>query len=75
MAKCFGDDLSSAAHRHIAGDRFTIADAYLIWALTLCPFAGISLDRWPSLQAYLARMQARPSVQAALAYEQERVAA
>jgi glutathione S-transferase len=59
----------------LVGDRFTIADAYLIWALNLCPFAGISLDPWPSLQHYLARMQARPSVQAAIAYEQERVAA
>ena len=59
----------------LATDRFTIADAYLIWALNLCPFAGISLDAWPSLQTYLARMQARPSVQAAIAYEQERAAA
>ncbi len=59
----------------LVGDRFTIADAYLIWALNLCPSAGISLDAWPSLQAYLARMQARPSVQAAIAYEQERAAA
>ncbi|MDX2168116.1 MAG: glutathione transferase GstA [Deltaproteobacteria bacterium] len=59
----------------LATDRFTIADAYLIWALNLCAFAGISLDAWPALSTYLARMQARPSVRDALAYEQERFAA
>jgi glutathione S-transferase len=59
----------------VVGDRFTVADAYLIWALNLCPFAGIPLDAWPALQAYLARMQALPSVKAAMAYEQERLAA
>jgi len=64
-----------AGREFVAIDRFTIADAYLIWALNLCPFAGIALDPWPELQAYLTRMQARPSVRDALAYEQERAAA
>lgn len=59
----------------LVGDRFTVADAYLTWALTLCRHAGISLDPWPSLRAYRKRMQARPAVQAAIAYEQERAAA
>ena len=59
----------------LVGDRFTIADAYLTWALTIAPYAGIDLDAWPQLLAYRTRMQARPSVQAAIAYEQERAAA
>ncbi len=64
-----------AGREFIATDRFTIADAYLTWALNICPFAGISLDQWPALQSYLTRMQARPSVRDAIAYEQERFAA
>jgi glutathione S-transferase len=59
----------------LAGDRFTIADAYLTWALTIAPYAGIELDAWPALQAYRSRMQSRPAVQAAIAYDQERMAA
>lgn len=53
----------------LVGDRFTIADAYLTWALTLCPHAGIPLDPWPALQAYVARMHQRPAVAAAIAAE------
>ncbi|MBX3024177.1 glutathione transferase GstA [bacterium] len=59
----------------LVGDHFTVADAYLTWALTLCRHAEISLDQWPSLRAYRKRMQARPAVRAAIAYEQERLAA
>lgn len=59
----------------VAGNRFTIADAYLTWALTIAPYAGIDLAAWPALVAYRDRMQARPNVQAAIAYEQERAAA
>lgn len=59
----------------LVGERFTIADAYLTWVLTLCRHAGIDLDPWPSLKAYRSRMQARPGVRAAIAYERERVTA
>ncbi len=54
----------------LVGDHFTIADAYLTWALILCPHAGIVLAPWPALQAYLTRMQQRPAVAAAIAAEQ-----
>lgn len=68
-----------AAHldgrQFLVGDRFSIADAYLTWVLALAPFAGLSLDQWPSLQAYAARMQERPAVREVLAYNQERFAA
>jgi glutathione S-transferase len=53
----------------LVGDRFTVADAYLTWALVLVRFAGVDLSPWPALAGYLERMQARPSVAAALAAE------
>jgi glutathione S-transferase len=31
--------------------------------------AGVDIAQWPSLSAYLARMQARPAVQGAIATE------
>lgn len=59
----------------LVGDGFTIADAYLTWALNLVRHAGLDLDPWPVLQAYRARMQSRPAVQAAMSYERERMSA
>jgi glutathione S-transferase len=53
----------------LVGDRFTVADAHLAWALLLLRPAGIDIAQWPSLAAYLARMQARPAVRDALATE------
>lgn len=62
-----------AAHlqgrNYLVGQRFTIADAYLTWALNLCGFAGVALDSWPSLVEYFARMKQRPSVREAMAKE------
>jgi len=59
--------------RVLAGDRFTIADAYLTWALTLCGLIDVALP--PACQRYLDGMQARPAVQAAIAAEREAAAA
>ncbi|WP_297461112.1 glutathione transferase GstA [Ferrovum sp.] len=44
---------------------FTVADAYLFTVLGWARPMGISLERWPELQAYMARIQSRPAVQAA----------
>ncbi len=58
------------AHRdHLVGERFTVADAHLTWALLLLRFARVDIDRHPSLVGYLARMQARPAVREAIAME------
>ncbi len=46
------------------------ADAYLFNMLTWTTFTGIDLARWPALQAFFARVQQRPAVQAALAAQQ-----
>lgn len=48
---------------------FTVADAYLFTVLNWCQWTGIDLGRWPTLKAYVARVAARPAVQAALKAE------
>lgn len=53
----------------LVGDRFTVADAHLTWALLLLRPAGVDIAQWPSLSAYLKRMQARPMVRDAIATE------
>ena len=55
------------AAAHLVGDTFTIADAYLIWALILLRAAGIELDAVTA--DYLQRCLARPSVREALTIE------
>jgi glutathione S-transferase len=53
----------------LVGDRFTVADAHLAWALLLLRPAGVDVKQWPTLAAYLERMQARPAVREAIATE------
>jgi glutathione S-transferase len=55
----------------LVGDHFTVADAYLFWALTIASYAKIALDEYPALRAFQQRHAARPAVQAAMAYERE----
>ena len=54
---------------HLVGDRFTVADAHLTWALLLLRYARVEIERHPSLVSYLERMQARPAVREAIATE------
>jgi glutathione S-transferase len=51
------------------GDNFTVADAYLFTILSWTGHVGIDLGKWPALAAYVARVGARPQVQAALKAE------
>jgi glutathione S-transferase len=60
-----------AGREFLLGAMFTVADAYLFWALTIAPFGGVPLDAYPSLRAYQKRIYARPAVRAAV--DQERV--
>ena len=53
----------------LVGQRFTVADAHLTWALLLLRAADVDVAQWPSLVAYLERMQARPAVREAIATE------
>lgn len=53
----------------LTGDTFSVADCYLFSILGWCDYGGIQLGKWPALQAYQARVAARPSVQRALQEE------
>jgi glutathione S-transferase len=54
---------------YLLGDKFTVADGYLFTVLTWSKHVGLDLARWPVLQAYVARVGARPAVVAALKAE------
>ena len=65
------DYLQSAlgAKPYLMGESFTVADAYLFNVLGWSKWVEIDLARWPKLADYLARVAARPKVQAAIAAE------
>jgi len=54
---------------HMLGERFSVADGYLFTVVNWSGHAGIALDPWPKLQAFMARMAQRPSVRQAMAAE------
>jgi glutathione S-transferase len=54
---------------YLAGSQFTVADAYLFTVLGWPGHVNFSLADWPVLQAYAARVGARPAVQQALRAE------
>lgn len=54
---------------YLMGNRFTVADAYLFVVLNWTRLFKIDLAPWPALTDYLARIAARPAVQAALRAE------
>jgi glutathione S-transferase len=57
-------------HRsYLVGDRFTVADAHLAWALLLLRRTGVDVANWPPLADYLARIRDRPQVNAAIETE------
>jgi len=58
-----------ADREYLVGDRFTVADAYMFWALFVAPHGGLSLNPYPVLKAYVERIRNRPAVAAALAVE------
>jgi glutathione S-transferase len=53
----------------LMGDAFTVADAYLFTVSRWAKFVGLDITGLPNLTAYLARIDARPAVQAALKAE------
>lgn len=54
---------------YLAGDAFSIVDAYLFVALNWTHVHKVDLSPWPSLQRFQERVAARPSVQEALQVE------
>lgn len=54
---------------YLTGEDFTVADAYLFTVTQWAQYVALELGDLPLLQAYLARVTARPAVQAALKAE------
>jgi len=58
-----------AKQDYLLGAQFTVADAYLFTVARWSNFVGIDLTQWPILAKYLARVENRASVKAALEAE------
>lgn len=54
---------------HLLGEAFSVADGYLFTVVNWSGHAGIALDPWPKLEAFMARLSQRPSVRQAMAAE------
>jgi glutathione S-transferase len=57
------------AKPYIMGDGFSAPDAYLFTVLNWAPRLKIDLAKWPNINAFMARVGARPKVQATLKAE------
>jgi len=53
----------------LLGEQFSVADGYLFTVLNWGKHVGIDIAQWPVLPDYLARVAARPTVQAAMKAE------
>jgi glutathione S-transferase len=58
-----------ASSPYLMGEHFTVPDAYLYTTTRWGQYVGVDLSGFAHVQAFIARMQARPAVQAALAAE------
>jgi len=56
-------------HAFIAGDAFSVADAYLYTVTRWSKFVGLDLSKYAALARYMQKMEQRPAVQAALEAE------
>ena len=56
---------------YLMGAAFGVADAYLFTVARWARGIDIDLQRWPALARFMARVEARPAVQAALASERQ----
>ena len=62
-------DAVLATRSFLAGDTFSVADAYAFTIVSWAPMLGIKLTPYPQLAAYLGRIAQRPGVHAALLAE------
>jgi glutathione S-transferase len=53
----------------LMGDTFSVPDAYLFTVTNWAPRVGVEIADLPNVQAFMARMAARPAVQAAMKAE------
>lgn len=63
------DGLLADGRVHIMGDSFSVVDSYLYTVTRWSDNFGIPLEALPALKAYMARVEARPAVKAALKVE------
>jgi len=54
---------------YLMGDHFTVADAYFFVVMNWSNIVGFDLTSFPNIKEYLARIVARPAVQAAMKAE------
>lgn len=54
---------------YLTGDKFSVADAYLWVVLNWSDYHKVDVSSWPAIQAFRARVAARPAVQATLKAE------
>jgi len=59
-------DKSWGTRSYLMGEHFTVADAYLFVVLGWGGHVGVDVAQWPKLQAFMARVGARPHVIEAL---------
>lgn len=57
------------SQQYLAGDKFSIADAYLFVVLGWTSMHKIDMHPWPALVSYMGRVAARPAVQQAMKAE------
>jgi glutathione S-transferase len=62
-------DSQLAGRDYLMGDTFTVADAYLFTVAGWGRYVGVDVSGLAHVQAYLARVAARPAVQAAMKAE------
>lgn len=68
-ALAYYEALFADGRDYLMGKSFSVADAYLFTVTNWTNFVGIPLEPYPKVQAFMARMAARPAVQAALKAE------
>jgi glutathione S-transferase len=54
---------------YLVGNKFTVADAYLVTLLNWFVFLNVDLKKWPTVAAYHAKHLARPAVAQAMGVE------
>lgn len=58
-----------ASNEYLVGKKFTLPDAYAFAVLGWAPMMKIDLSGYPNVQAYAARISARPAVKTAMSEE------
>jgi len=58
-----------AGKPYLMGDKFSVADAYLFTVVNWSNFVGFDLSPFPRINEFMARVAARPKVQAAMKAE------